>query len=62
MIQNLSQTKAKVLIVDDDITITTVMENYLYVKNLDVMSVNSVYDAIEILKKQNYMKIIFPLL
>ncbi len=46
--------KTSVLVVDDDTSITTIIESYLYVKNIDIVAVNSVFDAIELLKKQEF--------
>lgn len=44
----------KVLVVDDDVTITAVIESYLFVKNIDIVAVNSVYDAIQQLKTKEF--------
>lgn len=50
----LKKDKLKVLIVDDDLTITSLIESYLYIKDIDTVSVNSVYSAIQVLKQENF--------
>lgn len=50
----MKKNKVKVLIVDDDLTIASSIESYLFVKDIDTLSVNSVYEAIQILKQQSF--------
>ena len=50
----LKKDKLKVLIVDDDLTITSLIESYLFIKDIDTVSVNSVYSAIQVLKQENF--------
>lgn len=46
------ESKKSVLVVDDDISITSILENYLLFKDVDVITVNSAFEAIEKVKSQ----------
>jgi len=50
----LRKDKIKVLIVDDSVSISSIIESYLFVKDIDVTSVGSGYEAIQLLKKESF--------
>ncbi|MFN8575602.1 MAG: response regulator [Candidatus Sericytochromatia bacterium] len=50
----MKEQKTSVLVVDDDSSITTIIEGYLYTKDIDIVAVNSAFDAIELLKTKEF--------